>query len=248
MTCYDVLSALEEEETSAMALVYIEPNDGGITDEDSADEDDEGPFGLTTMIDDLSGNQLNPVTEAVLVDGRRIYNCCEERKTVSNQGLQTPRCVRDGLLPSKNEFFPESNYSSYKYISAVKLFEKFFDKEVLELIVSQTILYATSKGDIGFTVTVEEICVFLGILIVSGICAVPSRQYYWRNSTLTRNERVSNAMRRNQFEKIVQNIHFVDNTNLDLSDKYAKLRPLLKLLGDRYGNHLNSRKKLLRFI
>ena len=29
---HDVLSAFKEEETSAIAMVYIEPNDGGITD------------------------------------------------------------------------------------------------------------------------------------------------------------------------------------------------------------------------
>ena len=39
---HDILSAFEEEETSAMAMVYIEPNVGGITDEDSANEDDGG--------------------------------------------------------------------------------------------------------------------------------------------------------------------------------------------------------------
>ena len=128
------------------------------------------------------------------------------------------------------------------------MFEKFFDEGILELIASQTNLYATSKGDIGFIVTVEKIRVFLGILIVSGICAVPSRRYYWRKSRLTRKKSVYNAMQRNRFEMIIQNTHFVDNTNLDLSNKYAKLRPLLRLLGDRFGKHLNSRKKLLRFI
>ena len=46
----------------------------------------------------------------------------------------------------------------------VELSEKFFGEEVLELIVSQTIFYATSKGDIGFTVAVEEICVFFRIV------------------------------------------------------------------------------------
>ena len=59
LTCHDVLSALEEEETSAMAIVFIEPNDGRITDEDSADEDDGG------LVDNLSGNQLNAMAEAV---------------------------------------------------------------------------------------------------------------------------------------------------------------------------------------
>ena len=172
--------------------MYIELNDGGITDEDSADEDDGG------LVDNLSRSQLNTVVEAVLPDGRCINNHYEGSETVSNKGLQTPYWVCDGLLPSTNEFFPESNYLSYRNISAVELFEKFFDEEVLELIASQMILYATSKGDIiGFTVTVEEICVFLKILIVSRICAVPSRQYYWRNSMLTRKESVYNAMQRN---------------------------------------------------
>ena len=74
-------------------MMHIVPNDGGITDEDSADEDDGG------QIDNLSGNQLNAVAESVLLDGRRINNCCEGSETVSSKGLQTPRWVRDGLLP-----------------------------------------------------------------------------------------------------------------------------------------------------
>ena len=56
---HDVLSALEEEETSAMAIVYTKPNSGGITNKDSADEDDGG------LVHNLSGNQLNAVAEAV---------------------------------------------------------------------------------------------------------------------------------------------------------------------------------------
>ena len=59
---HDVLRAFEEEETSAMAMVYIEPNDGGITDEDFVDEDDPG------LIDNLSENQLNAMVEAVLME------------------------------------------------------------------------------------------------------------------------------------------------------------------------------------
>ena len=56
---HDVLSAFEEKKTSAMAMAYIKPNNGGITDEDSADENDGG------LVDNLSGNQLNAVAEAV---------------------------------------------------------------------------------------------------------------------------------------------------------------------------------------
>ena len=109
------------------------------------------------------------MVEAVLSDGRHISNHCEGCESVSNKGLQTLCWVHDGLLLSMNEFFPESNYLLYKNISAVEWFEKFFDEEVLELIVTQMILYAMCKGDIGFTVTAKKTHVFLGILIVSGI-------------------------------------------------------------------------------
>ena len=66
-----------------MAIVYIELNDGEITDEDSADENNGG------LVDNLSGNQLNAVAEAVLPDKRHINNCCKGSETVSNKGLQT---------------------------------------------------------------------------------------------------------------------------------------------------------------
>ena len=55
---HGVLSTFEEE-TSAMAMVYIEPNDGGIINEDSVDEGDGG------LVGNLSGNQLNTVAETV---------------------------------------------------------------------------------------------------------------------------------------------------------------------------------------
>ena len=71
-------------------MMHIVPNDGEITDANSAEEDDGG------LVDNLSGNQLNAVAESVLLDGRRINNRCE---TVSSKGLQTPRWVCDGLLP-----------------------------------------------------------------------------------------------------------------------------------------------------
>ena len=55
---HDVLSAFDKE-TSGMAMVYIEPNDGGITDKDSADKDN------GELVDNLSRNQLNTMAEDV---------------------------------------------------------------------------------------------------------------------------------------------------------------------------------------
>nr|CAD7414248.1 unnamed protein product [Timema poppensis] len=62
---------------------------------------------------------------------------------------------------------PEPTWEQPKWLqnnySPVEIFEIFFDNEVLELI----------KGNIKFKVTINEIKVFLGILLLSGYCSVP---------------------------------------------------------------------------
>ena len=92
LTCTMFYQPLKKKKRT-MAMVYIEPNDCGITDEDSADDGDPG------LVDNLTGNQFNAVPEAV------FNNHFEGSETVSNEKLQTPRWVRDRLLPSTNEFF-----------------------------------------------------------------------------------------------------------------------------------------------
>ena len=100
--------------------------------------------------------------------------------------------------------------------------------------VEQTLLYATFKGEDSFTVSEKEIKVFIAILIVSGIVPVSSRRLFWKNSKITRNDAVYNAMRRNRFEKLIQFLHFADNTCLDPTYDYAKLRPLSNILQNRF--------------
>lgn len=87
------------------------------------------------------------------------------------------------------------------------------------MIVDQSIVYAISKGETSFTVSQKELKVFFGILLVSGLVPVASRRHFWRNSPVTRNETVYNAMRRNRFGKLMQFIHFADNSSLDKADR-----------------------------
>lgn len=56
---------------------------------------------------------------------------------------------------------------------------------------------------------------------------------YWGESQDRHNELVANAMRRNRFEEIFQNVHFADN-NLDLNAKFAKLLPLIEFLNRKF--------------
>ena len=86
--------------------------------------------------------------------------------------------------------------------------------------------------------------VFVGILIVSSLVPVSSRRLFWRNSPATRNEGVYNAMRRGRFDKIMQFIYFSDNSFLDATDKYAKVRPLIRNLTNKFIENFQPVKSL----
>ena len=71
--------------------------------------------------------------------------------------------------------FPEADYLKYRDFSPAELFELFFDDDLFDLLVQQSILYAHSKGETNFFVTTSEMKVFWGILLVSGLCRFLSK-------------------------------------------------------------------------
>ena len=251
------------EDENVAANIFIEPNGGDVTDEDSEEEDGGG------FLNNLSGKQLNAPAELVISSRRyssigasahslETPSCSDSHTNISDSiphqheneepkenSYQTPKWRKNTSFPEVNVVFPEADYSKYRDFSPAELFELFFDDELFELVVQQSILYAHSKGETNFFVTKNEIKVFLGILMVSGLCPAPSRRLYWKIDSVCQNNFASNAMRRNRFEKIMQYFHFADNPTLnESSDKYAKIRPLAKLLLTRFGQHFQPEENL----
>ena len=51
-------------------------------------------------------------------------------------------------------------------------------------------------------------------------------------------------MSRNEFERILRNLYLCDNTELDNTDKFCKLRPMIKDLNNKFLKHsFNSENK-----
>ncbi|XP_068222212.1 piggyBac transposable element-derived protein 3-like [Palaemon carinicauda] len=256
LTMHDILAILEEDNNHAK--VYIKPTDTGLL----TDEDDSG------LIDNLSGRQLTVNAEAVFHDGRRTTeDDCEpqlsgkdeaishdERRTAEDDGAahssspinsyKTPKWSLGTSLTPGDCMFPEANYAKYRDFTQTELFEQFFYDDMWSMLVDQTIIYATLKGETDFLVTKDEMKVFIGILIVSGIVPVSSQRMFWRNSSVTKNEAVYQAMRRRRFEQIMQFIHFPDHSKLDTTNKYAKVRPLVRHLTKKFIEHFQPVKSL----
>ena len=98
-------------------------------------------------------------------------------------------------------------------------------------ICDQTNLYATQNGR-EFASNPEEIRAFLGVNYIMSISKVPNVKSYWSVDSYLSNDGVRNAMTRNCFINILQNLHFTDNQTADKFVKAYKMRIVI--------NHLNK--------
>ena len=60
-------------------------------------------------------------------------------------------------------------------------------------------------------------------MLLSGYNKLPDRKMYWADSPDTFNKLVSDTMRRDTFEAVLNSIHFIDNNQLDTTDRFAKV-------------------------
>ena len=91
------------------------------------------------------------------------------------------------------------------------MFELFFEGELLELIVVQSMLDAKQSGNHSFVTDPEEMRVVLGILLLSGYSRLPRRRMYWEQCPDVRNTAAANDMPRNRFDECLRYLHFADN-------------------------------------
>ena len=78
--------------------------------------------------------------------------------------------------------------------SPATLFEEYFNDELLQLICTQSVIYARWKGNDKFSVSIDELKVFLAIIMLSGYVSLPRRAMFWGKESDVHNELVSNAM------------------------------------------------------
>lgn len=117
---------------------------------------------------------------------------------------------------------------------AVDYFELFFDDTIIEMIMHACTEYCLSKNLPDINLSKVELRAFFAILILSGYNRLPGKPMYWSLDKDLGNEAVAQTMRRDRFDDIMQALYFLSNTDLDQSDKYAKLRPVISHLQKKF--------------
>nr|XP_036864703.1 piggyBac transposable element-derived protein 2 isoform X2 [Manis javanica] len=233
----EVLNALEEGGSPHREEIFIAPPDsaaGDFTDEDSGDDDDRRGARLPGSVlhaavvpeDSGSGEEghLWPWTAA-----RR------QRAPVASQRHWAKRDIRPDFS-SWTALDPHMEDLKSQELSPVGLFELFFDEGTINFIVNETNRYAWQKN-VNLGLTAQELKCVLGILILSGYISYPRRRMFWETSPDSHHHLVADAIRRDRFELIFSYLHFADNSELDESDRFAKVRPLIVQMNHSFQKH-----------
>ena len=256
----EVIDYLEDVGHFTNADVFMEPpSDGEMTEGDSADEEE------PTSFNNLSGRQLRaPAVVAIKEpdDTDNHSDVVDHDDAVGDRNQQNEVKVKEVNLGSKrkkivsrqwhkediNSQWPQFTITPKLFTGAtdpVNCFEYFFDEEVCQYLASMSTKYAlVDKGIHGIDITLSDVKCFLGILLLSGYLGVPRWRMLWEVSSETFNACVSNAMRRTQFENIKRFFHCSDNATLNTGDKFAKVRPLMAMLNDRYLSYASLEENL----
>lgn len=118
--------------------------------------------------------------------------------------------------------------------SVMELFELFIDDGVLNQIVDFTNKYANDNNIHETVADIFEMKRFIGILLLSGYHTLPNVESYWSSQPDLGIPIVKKAMTRKKFQHIKRFLHVSDNEKLDGDDRFAKVRPLLDILNERF--------------
>ena len=117
--------------------------------------------------------------------------------------------------------------------SAFELCEMYFDDDIEELFVRYSNLYARQKNDHEFSLTKHDLFDFMTIMTISSYNMRPRFSIYWSFDEDIRLPLVRSLMSRNKCRKTKTYLHCCDKTNLDETDKWAKLRPLIEAVNEK---------------
>lgn len=197
-------------------------------------------------IPSTSSNVLEVIPAHTITNDKTLSKQLSHKTQLCSKKTQSKpinKKFKKGPKPTRNweqvdiDKTPEHEWEMPDFINVdrtpTEFFELFFDDQLIELIVQESKKYAMFKGNHTFNVTANEIRVFTGILLLSGYCSVARNRLYWDTGMDTHHPGVAAAMSRNRFEEILRYFHISDNNNLDVTDKYTKIRPLWK--------HLNAK-------
>ncbi|XP_050324444.1 piggyBac transposable element-derived protein 2-like [Bactrocera neohumeralis] len=202
-------------------VTLLPPEEQELSDCDYADEDDEGTLGdlgrgvlkraceIRTDNSEVEEQQfLNEASSSLAPRTRTSTQRKTKKKKIFRKLSKIVVKASECSITAIREHTPDIVADILENdISPIQHFKRIFDSEFMECIQSETVKYAINKGDEAFTVNLEELYTYFGILILSGYNKVPAISMYWQTESDVYNHLVVGSMARNKFEKIHRYLH-----------------------------------------
>ena len=104
--------------------------------------------------------------------------------------------------------------------------------KLIDHICKETNTYAAQKGNHTFKIDSNEMKSFLAVLLLSGYIPYARRSMYWEMCLDSLNTIVPSLFTRNRLLNVLQYLHLAENNNLNPSDKFSKVNPLLRMMNE----------------
>ncbi|KAJ8949041.1 hypothetical protein NQ314_008292 [Rhamnusium bicolor] len=137
----------------------------------------------------------------------------------------------------------------------IDIFKYFITDEVLDLIVTETNIYAhqelhkrhkiKSRIKSWTDTNRDEIRTFLGVTTAMGLAPLPSLNNYWSKDSLYNNKYIASAFSRDRYLLLLRCIHFANNEDMNPDNRLYKLDKILGLLLENYQNVLQPGRDLM---
>ena len=130
----------------------------------------------------------------------------------------------------RSEIASDNFKCDYYCGSAMDYFEIFLNDSMITHIVDETNRYSVEQSGSSIQCTFAEMCSFISIIILMGVCKLPSYRLYWNPKY--RFEPIARLMGLTRYETIKKYFHVNDNANsvpagTDGHDTFFKIRPLI---------------------
>lgn len=243
-TTKELLAILQEdsdEESSpkkCLDAVYIPPEVDTLTDDERLDENVIGEEPLET---DIAGTfEIHKNNDSPSISNDANDEIPAKRPKQSTEICLQPKWTKpDSVNFSESPNFEEQTCREniirlYGGKSPIEMFNYFCDDNLLNTVISFSQLYALSKNAHDVEISIKLLKRFIGILILSGYHTLPQCDLYWSNDDDKGVSVVKNSMSRNCFRQLKRYLHLSDNNQLDKSDKFSKLRPVIEILNKNF--------------
>ena len=122
-----------------------------------------------------------------------------------------------------------------------EIFFLFFTSSVLDIMVQETNRYASTclgdRSESWTAVTTNELCAYMGCMILMGFIKLPSLHDYWKKDRVFWYPPIADVISQDLFLAIYRYLHFTNNETLSTPgsvdhDKLGKIRPIITALSE----------------